>query len=369
MTLNLRHYWLVTLIVGALGGGLAQWAGWPLPWVIGSLLAVLISRCSGAMVPQIPHGREAGQLIVAVAIGCHFTLPVMQQVVAHLGLIVTAVLLTLVLALGSVWLLHRWGVVFGTAFFALMPANSTEMVHLGRQRQADPGLIAAAHSLRLLLILLAVPAVAAFGLAHTAAPTPLPVIWPWLIFILGISLLAAMGFKRCNLPNPWTFGPFLICAVGVACNNLSMSMPGWLSGAGQLLIGCALGAAFERSFFRSAPGFLVKVLVLLSGSVIATALAAWALGTWLGMPWLSLALGMMPGSAPEMSLTAEALGLAVTLVTAMQVMRMLLIQAACLPLYRLLSCSWIGVVSITAGPVARELAPVTDSPATESNRM
>ncbi len=43
-----------------------------------------------------------------------------------------------------------------------------------------------------------------------------------------------------------------------------------------------------------------------------------------------------------MSLTAEALGLAVTLVTAMQVMRMLLIQAACLPLYRLLSCSWIG---------------------------
>jgi hypothetical protein len=54
------------------------------------------------------------------------------------------------------------------------------------------------------------------------------------------------------------------------------------------------------------------------------------------MPWLSLALGMMPGSAPEMSLTAEALGLAVTLVTAMQVIRMLLIQAACLPLFRLL---------------------------------
>ncbi|WP_426221798.1 AbrB family transcriptional regulator [Pseudomonas sp. DWRC2-2] len=333
------NHWLFTLIIGALGGSLASWAGWPLPWVIGSLVAVMLTRCAGSLVPEIPHGRQAGQLIVAVAIGCHFTLPVMQQVAAHLGLIVTAVLLTLVLALCSVLLLHRWGVPFSTAFFALMPANSSEMVHLGRQRQADTSFIAAAHSIRLLLILLTVPAVATFGMPPVAAHAPLPVVWPWLIFILGVGWLAALGFKQCKLPNPWTFGPFLICAVGVGCNHLSMSMPGWLSGSGQLLIGCALGVAFDRSFFLRAPGLLGKVLLLLTGSVIASALAAWALGAGLGMPWLSLALGMMPGSAPEMSLTAEALGLAVTLVTAMQVIRMLLIQAACLPLYRLLDRS------------------------------
>lgn len=333
------NHWLFTLIIGALGGSLASWAGWPLPWVIGSLVAVMLTRCAGSPVPEIPHGRQAGQLIVAVAIGCHFTLPVMQQVAAHLGLIVTAVLLTLVLALCSVLLLHRWGVPFSTAFFALMPANSSEMVHLGRQRQADTSFIAAAHSIRLLLILLTVPAVATFGMPPVAAHAPLPVIWPWLIFILGVGWLAALAFKQCKLPNPWTFGPFLICAVGVGCNHLSMSMPGWLSGSGQLLIGCALGVAFDRSFFQRAPGLLGKVLLLLTGSVNASALAAWALGAGLGMPWLSLALGMMPGSAPEMSLTAEALGLAVTLVTAMQVIRMLLIQAACLPLYRLLDRS------------------------------
>lgn len=337
MMLNLRQYWLVTLMVGALGGSLASWAGWSLPWVIGALVAVLLTRCAGGQVPEVPYGRQAGQVIVAVAIGCHFTLPVMQQVAAHLGLIMLAVSLTLVLALGAVLILHRWGVPLGTAFFALMPANSSEMVHLGRQRQADAGFIAAAHSIRLLLILLTVPAVVTFGVPHVAAQPALPVIWPWLVFILATGWLAALGFKQCNLLNPWTFGPFLICAVGVGCNNLSMSMPGWLSGTGQLLIGCALGVAFDRSFLRRAPGFLSKVLLLLAGSVMATALAAWALGTWLEMPWLSLALGMMPGSAPEMSLTAEALGLAVTLVTAMQVIRMLLIQAACLPLYRLLT--------------------------------
>lgn len=57
MFLTLRPYWLITLIIGALGASLASWAGWPLPWVIGSLLAVLITRCTGGPVPEIPHGR------------------------------------------------------------------------------------------------------------------------------------------------------------------------------------------------------------------------------------------------------------------------------------------------------------------------
>lgn len=347
--LNLRQHWLVTLIVGITGGVLANWAGWPLPWVIGSLVCVMLTRCAGGLLPEIPHGRQAGQLIVAVAIGCHFTLPVMQQVAAHLGLIMTAVLLTLVLALCSVLILHRWGVPLGTAFFALMPANSSEMVHLGRERQADTSFIAAAHSIRLLLILLAVPAAVTFGMPAVTVPAPLPVIWPWLVFILLMGWLAALGFKQCKLPNPWTFGPFLICAVGVGCNNISMSMPGWLSGSGQVLIGCALGVAFDRGFFRRAQGQLGKVMLLLAGSVTTTALAAWALGAGLGVPWLSLALGMMPGSAPEMSLTAQALGLAVTLVTAMQMIRMLLIQAMCLPLYR-----WLSTGSRKYGPAFSE---------------
>ncbi|OLF52929.1 AbrB family transcriptional regulator [Pseudomonas chlororaphis] len=333
MVRRLFHSWLATLCLGAVGGWLASKVGWPLPWVIGSLLSVLASRCGGYLVPEVPRGRQLGQLIVAVTIGCHFTWPVLQQVFMNLGVIVTAILLTLLLAVLSVLVLYRWGVAFATAFFALMPANSTEMVHLGRQRQGDASFIAAAHSIRLLLILLAVPAAATFSGSHAIMAAKAPVLWPWLATILLAGWLVALVFKRFDLPNPWTFGPFLVCAIVVGGNDLSVSMPDWMSGFGQLLIGCALGSTFDRSFFRRAPAFLSKVLLLLIGSVIATAAAAWLLGRLLGIPSLSLALGMMPGSAPEMSLTAEALGLSVTLVTAMQIIRMVLIQSACLPLY------------------------------------
>lgn len=327
-------YPIATLLVGILGGLLASLIGWPLPWVIGSLALVMAARCCGWLLPEIPHGRKAGQLIVATAIGCHFTLSVMHEVLANLGVVAVAIALTLVLALLGIGILCRWGVPYSTAYFALMPANSIEMIHLARQRNADAGFVAAAHSVRLLMILLGVPLAASFAAPHAIHLLPLPVVWAWLLTILPLGLLAALLFKRFDLPNPWTFGPFLVCAVVIPSADLHMSMPGWLSACGQLMVGCALAINFDRAFFRRAPAFMCKVMLLLAGSVIATGAVAWTLGWLLNMPWLSLALGMMPGSAPEMSLTAEALSLAVTLVTAMQIIRMVVVQAATLPVYK-----------------------------------
>jgi len=61
--------WWATPLVGALGGWLASLANWPLPWMVGSLLAVIAVRCSGWLVKEVPHGRQAGQWLIASAIG------------------------------------------------------------------------------------------------------------------------------------------------------------------------------------------------------------------------------------------------------------------------------------------------------------
>ena len=80
---------------GALGGLLASLANWPLPWMTGSLLAVILLRCSGCLCNPPPGSRQTGQLIVACAIGLHFTTPVFAQKISHLGLIVLGGLLGL----------------------------------------------------------------------------------------------------------------------------------------------------------------------------------------------------------------------------------------------------------------------------------
>ncbi|MCR8718348.1 AbrB family transcriptional regulator [Pseudomonas syringae] len=336
---QIGQHWLATLVVGGLGGWGANLIGWPLPWVVGSLVMVMAVRCCGLLLPGIPGGRKVGQLIVAIVIGCHFTLEVMREVVSNLGIVVMAIALTLVIALSSIWLLHRWGVELSTAFFALMPANSTEMIHLSRKRGADSGFVAAAHSVRLLTILLGVPLGATLLASHDIQVTEQPVLWGWLIGICPLAWVFALLFERLNLPNPWIFGPFMACAIMIGGADLHMSMPGWLGAFGQLMAGCVLGINFDRPFFRRAPAFVGKVFLLFVGAVVATAAVAWVVGPIAQVSGLSLALGMMPGNAPEMSLTAGALNLAVALVTAMQTIRMILVQAATLPLYKLFTRS------------------------------
>lgn len=53
-----RLYW-ATPLVGALGGWLASLVGWPLPWMIGSLLAVMLVRCLADLpLAEVPGGTQ-----------------------------------------------------------------------------------------------------------------------------------------------------------------------------------------------------------------------------------------------------------------------------------------------------------------------
>ena len=94
---NPRGWW-PTPLAGAVGGYLASLADWPLPWMVGSLLAVIVVRClANRAFSELPGGRKAGQWLVASGIGLHFTSDVLQQVLSHLPVIVMGAFGTLLL--------------------------------------------------------------------------------------------------------------------------------------------------------------------------------------------------------------------------------------------------------------------------------
>jgi membrane AbrB-like protein len=195
--------WWATPLVGALGGWLASLANWPLPWMVGSLLAVIAVRCSGWLVKEVPHGRQTGQWLIASAIGLHFTSEVLQQVIDHFAVILAGALGTLLLGLIGIFILLRSGTDRATAFFASMPGGASEMVNLAGRHDAQPAMVAAAHSLRLLLVVLIVPALFTWSLPPVDAPLPAPVSWPWLAILLPAGVLLALLWKKLGQPNPW----------------------------------------------------------------------------------------------------------------------------------------------------------------------
>ena len=330
-----RDFW-VTPLTGAVGGYLASLAGWPLPWMVGSLLAVILVRClTNRAFSELPGGRKTGQWLVASGIGLHFTSEVLEQVVSHFPVIVMGAIGTTLLSLIGIAILRRSGVDRATAFFASMPGGASEMVNLALRHDAQPARVAAAHSLRLLLVVLVVPAIFTWSLPDVPQPARAPVDWAWLAVLLATGAVLAMLWNRLKQPNPWMLGPLTACAVASASFDLHLGLPAGLGQFGQWLIGCALGCHFDRAFFRSAPSFLARVLAFTLLAMLTAALLGEALGWLAGEDHLSLMLGMMPGGITELCLTAEALQLSVALVTALQVLRLFLVMFLAEPLFKL----------------------------------
>ena len=325
-----------TPLAGVIGGYMASLAGWPLPWMVGSLLAVIVLRClANRAFSELPGGRKAGQWLVASGIGLHFTSEVLQQVLSHLPVIIMGAIGTLMLSLIGIVILRRAGVDRATAFFASMPGGASEMVNLALRHDAQPARVAAAHSLRLLLVVLLIPALFTWGLSDVSAPPPAPVDWLWLTGLLAAGALLAILWGRLNQPNPWMLGPLSVCTIASASFDLHLGLPQGLGQFGQWLIGCALGCHFDRAFFRSAPAFLARVLLFTLLAMLAAAGLGEILGWLAGEDHLSLMLGMMPGGITELCLTAEALQLSVALVTALQVLRLFLVMFLAEPLFKL----------------------------------
>ncbi|HEK0910290.1 TPA: AbrB family transcriptional regulator, partial [Pseudomonas putida] len=185
---SLPLFW-ATGLVGLAGGFIASKVGWPLPWMVGSLLAIIAVRClTPWQLSEIPNGRKCGQWVIGIGIGLHFTPEVIEQVASHFGLIFFGALLTTVSSGVGVWLLRRSGEDRATAFFASMPGGSGEMVNLGARNGAVLSQVAAAQSLRVLAVVLCVPALFKLLLGDGVALNHAgSVSWGWLALIAPLS--------------------------------------------------------------------------------------------------------------------------------------------------------------------------------------
>lgn len=332
---GLKRWW-GTPLTGLAGGYLASLLGWPLPWMVGSLLAIIFVRClTPWQLEEIAGGRKCGQWIVGVAIGLHFTPVVMEQVLTHSGLIFVGALLTSASSIISVWLMRKSGEDRATAFFSSMPGGSGEMVNLGARNGAVLSRVAAGQSLRVLTVVLCVPATFKYLLGD--APLNLqaaPVNFYWLALLFPAGALLAWIWQRLRQPNPWLFGPLLVSASVSVTWDLQIGMPEGSTQLAQWLIGSGLGCHFNKAFFRRAPSFIGRTLLGTAITMLIAGLCAVGLSTVTQLDLRSMTLGMMPGGIAEMSLTAQMLQLSVPLVTALQVMRLLFVLFLAEPLFK-----------------------------------
>ncbi len=334
--------WL-SVIGGALlawlGAQAAVWLGMPLPWLLGPLLLIGSLRLAGAPATCWQPLRSGGQWVIGVSLGLYFTPDIVLVLQQQAVVIAAGTLFCLVLGVIGAWVLLRsTGVDPATAWFGAAIGGASEMANLAERHGANVGLVATAHSLRILCVVMVVPFAFQTLDVHGSLGGDrlrLPVDLMGLAELVVATVAGGLLFKRLGAPNPWVLGPLAVSVLMTLTGLTGSSLPPAVVQAGQLLIGWSLGDRYRADMLRTMPRFaLVIVLLAFGGIALSVALAALLAQTSsLGLPTLILAVS--PGGIAEMSITAKVLELGVAVVTAAHVVRMIAVLLITGPSYSL----------------------------------
>lgn len=333
MALRLLGGFLVALA----GAQAALWLDMPLPWMLGSLLLTAATRIAGVRTSCAAPLRNAGQWVIGTSLGLYFTPQVLGHIGTHWPAIGAGMLLAVALCFLGAYLLQTLGRQdFQTAWFASAIGGASEMASLGERYGARIERVATAHSLRILMVVVIVPFVFQWsgvaGLDPTV-PGPASVDLGGLAILVVLTCLGAALFTWRRWPSPWVMGPLFV-ALALTSQGIELSaLPAAVLNTGQLLIGWSLGDRYRPGFFRTAPRFLLVVMLFTLMALALATCMAWLLSMFSPVPLPTLILGTTPGGIAEMTISAKVLQLGVPVVTAFHVTRMVFVVVVTGPLY------------------------------------
>jgi len=328
---------LIGLAIGIAAGWACAWLGTPIPWMLGPLFAIAVLRVAGVAVAAPAGARHGGQWIIGTALGLYFTPQVMREVAGWWPLFAAGAAFAIALGYGAGLALARLaGIDRTTAVFASVPGGAAEMAVLGERFGARADRVAAAQSLRILIVVGIVPAAYAVLGIHGADPyVPGTAVFvpAGLALLLAATLAGSAVAQWLNVPNAFVLGSLAV-AIPLTAAEINLSaVPRVVSNAGQCLLGCALGARFQPDFLRGAPRFVLSVAATVVGAIVATAALGLGLAQLSGLPASTLVLGLAPGGIAEMAITAKVLQLGVPMVTTFHVTRVVALLLLTAPLF------------------------------------
>nr|WP_233567863.1 AbrB family transcriptional regulator [Cohnella faecalis] len=146
----------------------------------------------------------------------------------------------------------------------------------------------------------------------------------WTLFV---AIVSGLLFDLIHMPIPWLLGPMLgTLAVSKGIKSIPMFWPGSVRNAGLIIVGYSIGISFTletlKEIGRQLPAMALMTLLLLLLCLLIAILAA----RLTDIPFPTVLTGCIPGGLTQIvSLAEETKGIDVTIVTFLQVTRLMMI--------------------------------------------
>ncbi|HEV7187512.1 MAG TPA: AbrB family transcriptional regulator [Blastococcus sp.] len=304
--------------------------GLPSPALFGGLLAGLVRVLGFRRRVAVPApALAAAQAVVGVSLGSLIDLATLRTVAANWlpVLLVTVGTLLLSLLAGLILRLQP-GISPVTGAFALIAGGASGIIVMARELGADERMVAVLQYLRVLLIVVLMPVVAAglYGASPgsgSGAGEGGPGWLAGLLFTVGCGVVGLVVGRRLRLPVAALLGPMVLAAV-VDLSGLGhgAQVPAAIGVAAFLVIGLQVGVSFTRDSLATIGRALPLALTVILGLIVASAGLGAVLAAATGASALDGYLATTPGGLYAVLATATDSGADTTFVLAVQVLRL-----------------------------------------------
>lgn len=318
-------------LLGGLGGFAASFTPLPLPWLLGSLAACATLTIGFSSALPVNYAfpqkfRIAFIALIGLVIGAQVS-PEMFTDPGALVLSMGAMVLFVPLAFAVNYaIFHRiGGYDRATALYSAAPGGLIESIAMGEAAGADIRRLVTQQFLRIILVIGLVPlglslweghavgSAAGMGSSASASVTN----WPLLL----AALIAGTATGRLLRLPAWQLTGALLASAILALLGHPISVPGWLLGLAQVIVGTSLGARFaglsRAMLLRGVWLSLLSVAAMLAiGAVLALVLIPLT-----GQNFEVLMITFAPGGVNEMALVALSLNANPAFVTLHHVFR------------------------------------------------
>lgn len=302
---------LITVLVGFLGGLLADFIGLPVGSLLGASIAVGL-LAGFARIGVMPAWlRDLAFTLIGVSLGGGIDPDLSSQIggwIFSLGLLTLSLIATL--WLGAAALQIFAGLDRETAFLASAPGTMSNVIALSAEGRGDPVAVMALQVLRVLAIVITVPPLATM-LGADGAPgmiTPDLMGWQAVLILTALSFVIGRIGKRLGVPASCLLFGLMISAGAHAGGVVTGLMPSWGDFAGFAIVGAALGTQITgisgAALRRIAVAGLVMMAVTLAVSMVFSLIAMALLGLPLAQVWIAFA----PGGVEAMAAIGLSLG-------------------------------------------------------------
>lgn len=306
--------WLFTLALGVAGGLLALLLHFPIPWMLGSLIACALARLAGLPVRTLPGVLERWMRVaIGVSLGPSVASSI-QLSGAQLPFAIASALgiTTLTVFIGMPWFEKQARLPRPAAFLSSLPGGLSMLLALAGDT-GNRAEVLMVHAVRVVIVVVSISLLARM-LGVPPVPDPLLASLDWHndtspALLAGLVIVCFILAERLNIAGGHVIVPMVITAAMAAFTDISMAPPTLVKTLALLVFGMVIGCEVANGprdryarFFAASSLFTIVIMCL-------AAVSAWVLVPLMDQHFLVLFLALAPGGIAEVSLVALALGL------------------------------------------------------------